>query len=92
MPSSVMEMRTWCSSRDPVTLIVENSGEYLAALDSRLSITWLMRLEGHSREEWEPEIEAARQTYRLLAERADASGDQATTVTSRWRCHSRSVS
>lgn len=32
--------------------------------------TWLMRLEGVSREEWEPEIEAARQTWRLLAEQA----------------------
>ncbi|MCC7062531.1 MAG: hypothetical protein IT456_06980 [Planctomycetes bacterium] len=32
--------------------------------------TWLMRLEGVSREEWEPEIEAARQNWRLLAEQA----------------------
>ncbi len=38
-------------------------------------ITWLMRLEGYPREEWEPEIEIARQTYRLLAEQADAAGD-----------------
>lgn len=30
--------------------------------------TWLMRLEGLTREQWEPEIEAARQNYRLLAE------------------------
>ncbi|MCA8963423.1 MAG: hypothetical protein KDC48_00975 [Planctomycetes bacterium] len=30
--------------------------------------TWLMRLEGQTREVWEPEIEAARQNYRLLAE------------------------
>lgn len=30
--------------------------------------TWLMRLEGLQREEWEPEIEAARQNWRLLAE------------------------
>lgn len=30
--------------------------------------TWLMRLEGLTREEWEPEIEAARQNWRLLAE------------------------
>ncbi len=40
-------------------------------------VTWLMRLEGYSREEWEPEIEIARQTYRLLAERAEAKGDSA---------------
>lgn len=32
--------------------------------------TWLMRVEGYTREDWEPEIEESRQTYRLLAERA----------------------
>jgi hypothetical protein len=37
--------------------------------------TWLLRLEGAPREEWEPEIEAARQNYRLLAEKAADSGD-----------------
>ncbi|MEM6672154.1 MAG: hypothetical protein AAF726_04885 [Planctomycetota bacterium] len=36
--------------------------------------TWLMRLEGYPREEWEPEVEVARQTYRLLAERARDRG------------------
>ena len=30
---------------------------------------------GPCREEWEPEIEAARQNYRLLAERAKLRGD-----------------
>ena len=38
--------------------------------------TWLMRLEGYSREEWEPEAEVARQSYRLRAERAEARGDE----------------
>ncbi len=39
--------------------------------------TWLMRLEGLDRAEWEPEIEAARQNYRLLAEQAgDAASKQ----------------
>lgn len=37
--------------------------------------TWLMRLEGAARTEWEPEVEIARQTYRLLAEEADERGD-----------------
>jgi hypothetical protein len=37
--------------------------------------TWLLRLEGASREDWEPEIEAARQNYRLLAEQAARPGD-----------------
>ena len=37
--------------------------------------TWLMRLEGAAREEWEPEIEAARQNYRWSAEQALAQND-----------------
>lgn len=37
--------------------------------------TWLMRLEGVPREEWEREIQSARQNYRWLAERAEAEGD-----------------
>ncbi|HEB54340.1 MAG TPA: hypothetical protein ENI87_13895 [bacterium] len=36
--------------------------------------TWLMRLEGLDREVWEPEIESARQNWRLLAEQS--SGDE----------------
>lgn len=45
--------------------------------NSQYYMTWLMRLEGQPRERWEPEVEAARQTYRLLAEQADANGDSA---------------
>lgn len=37
--------------------------------------TWLMRLEGAPAEEWEPEIEASRQNYKLLAEQSEQSGD-----------------
>jgi hypothetical protein len=33
-----------------------------------------MRLEGAPREEWEPEIEGARQTYKLLAGQAEERG------------------
>jgi hypothetical protein len=40
-------------------------------------MTWLMRLEGQPKDEWEPEIEAARQTYKLLAEQAETQGDPA---------------
>ncbi len=36
--------------------------------------TWLMRLEGQPKELWESEIESARQLYRLVAERAEQSG------------------
>jgi hypothetical protein len=39
-------------------------------------MTWLRRLEGLSADEWEPDIESARQTYRLMAEQAESAGDQ----------------
>jgi hypothetical protein len=45
--------------------------------NSQYYITWLMRLEGLGRDAWEPEIESARQTYKLLAEQAEREGDQA---------------
>ena len=38
-------------------------------------LTWLMRLEGHPREVWEPEIEASRQYYRAAAEFASTTSD-----------------
>jgi hypothetical protein len=46
-----------------------------ALAQSQYYMTWLMRLEGEPRDTWEPEVEAARQNYRLLAEQAEASGD-----------------
>ena len=48
-----------------------------ALAQSQYYMTWLMRLEGQPRDLWEPEIEASRQTYRLLAEQADQAGDSA---------------
>lgn len=36
---------------------------------------WLMRLEGATHEEWMPELEQARQNFRLLAEEAEQSGN-----------------
>ncbi|HJZ54341.1 MAG TPA: hypothetical protein VKE74_05260, partial [Gemmataceae bacterium] len=45
--------------------------------NSQYYMTWLMRLEGHGRDAWEPEIESARQTYKLLAEQAEKSRDSA---------------
>ncbi len=48
-----------------------------ALANSQYYMTWLMRLEGLSRDVWEPEIEAARQNYRLLAEQAEAAGNTA---------------
>jgi hypothetical protein len=41
-----------------------------ALASAQFYMTWLMRLEGRPREDWEPMVEAARQNDRLLAERA----------------------
>ena len=46
-----------------------------ALANAQFYLTWLMRLEGQPRETWEPEIEAARQNYRLLAESAERGRD-----------------
>jgi len=43
--------------------------------NSQYYMTWLMRLEGFGRDVWEPEVESARQTYKLLAEEAEQRGD-----------------
>ena len=40
--------------------------------ESQYYLAWLMRLEGVAREEWLPELESARQNYRLLAEQLHA--------------------
>jgi hypothetical protein len=53
--------------------VLADARESLA--NAKYYMTWLMRLEGDPRTEWEPEIEGARQTYRLLAEQAAARGD-----------------
>jgi hypothetical protein len=39
-----------------------------ALANAQYYTTWLMRLEGAPREEWEPKIEASRQNYKLIAE------------------------
>jgi hypothetical protein len=64
-------------SRDPNVdpELLESSRDALA--NSGYYMTWLMRLEGAPREEWEPEIESARQLYKLLATTADKNGEQA---------------
>lgn len=51
------------------------AGARSALANSQYYMTWLMRLEGASKDAWEPEIEAARQMYRLLAEQSEAKGD-----------------
>ncbi|MBX9791175.1 MAG: hypothetical protein K2Y37_19825 [Pirellulales bacterium] len=54
-----------------------------ALASAQYYLTWLMRLEGEPREQWEPEIEAARQNYRLLAEQSTAAGDSEAAATHR---------
>ncbi|MFK7767279.1 MAG: hypothetical protein AB8B55_08665 [Mariniblastus sp.] len=44
--------------------------------NSQYYITWLMRLEGRTESDWEPEITSSQQLYRLLAEEAEAAGDE----------------
>ncbi|MFO0946187.1 MAG: hypothetical protein U1D30_09615 [Planctomycetota bacterium] len=56
---------------DPTILAAARSTQ----ANARYYLTWLMRLEGVAPAEWEPEIEAARQTYRRLAEEAESNGD-----------------
>lgn len=53
--------------------LIDEAREALA--NTQYYLTWLMRLEGLGREEWEPEIEAARQAYTLLATQAETQGD-----------------
>ena len=43
---------------------------------SQYYMTWIMKLEGLGREEWEPEIESSRQLYKMLAEQADEEGNE----------------
>jgi hypothetical protein len=47
-----------------------------ALANAQYYTTWLMRLEGAPREEWEPEIEASRQNYKLLAEDPARASDE----------------
>lgn len=53
------------------------SGAREAMANAQYYMTWLMKLEGLGREEWEPQIESARQAYRLLAQQADTREDAA---------------
>ena len=50
-------------------LLIADTREALAA--SQFYMTWLMRIEGHQREIWEPEAMRARQNYQTLAEDAE---------------------
>ncbi len=47
-----------------------------ALASAKYYLTWLMRLEGKPRAEWEPEIDGSRQLYRLLAEKVRNTSDE----------------
>ncbi len=70
--SSLVEELANDPSADPAQL--DDARGALA--NAQYYMTWLMRLEGAPREEWEPEIDASRQNYKLLAERSTAAGDE----------------
>jgi hypothetical protein len=77
LPDAHAELRTLVEKLQndratPTNLLTEARSTQAQA---QYYMTWLMRLEGQPREIWEPEIEAARQTYRLLEEQAEASED-----------------
>ncbi len=46
-----------------------------ALANSQYYMTWLMRLEGEPEERWMPEIESARQHYKLLAQDTEQNGE-----------------
>jgi len=47
-----------------------------ALANAQYYMTWLMRLEGVPRDQWEPEVESSRQLYRLLAQASREAGDE----------------
>ncbi len=53
--------------------LVDDAQDALATSD--FFVAWLKRLEGYGRDDWEPHTESARQTWRRLAEQAEADGD-----------------
>lgn len=83
LPTAHDELRDLLAELDkdqsPDQALVEQTRAALA--NAKYYLTWLMRLEGLPRDAWEPEIEAARQHLRLLAEGAAATGRKETLVT-----------
>jgi hypothetical protein len=70
---TLVEQMTAAKDTDPALL--RDARQALAR--AQFFTTWLMRLEGLDRAEWEPEIEAARQNWRLLAEQAGDAAEVA---------------
>jgi len=79
LPASRSELESLVEeiASDPGESAALLAGARNALANARYYMTWLLRLEGATREEWEPEIEGARQTYKLLCEESAAAGDEA---------------
>jgi hypothetical protein len=76
LPEALADLRTLTDELQGESADRKLLAEARSALaQAHYYMTWLMRLEGLPRDVWEPEIEASRQTYRLLAEEAAAKGD-----------------
>lgn len=77
LPEAHAELK---SLLDEVLDAEDNDGKFEtevreALANSQFYMTWLMRLEGHDASKWEPEIESARQNYRMLAQSAEEAGN-----------------
>lgn len=76
-PEAQEELRTLVdelsadAKADPKTL----AGAREALANASYYVTWLMRVEGFTQDDWEPQVEMARQNYKLLAADASARGD-----------------
>jgi len=70
---TLVEQMQGADDTDPV--LMRDARQALA--NAQFYKTWLMRLEGLDRTIWEPEIEAARQNWRLLAELATSKSEKA---------------
>jgi hypothetical protein len=79
LPTAHQDLKTLVADleNDPTTDPRLLADARAALANSQYYMTWLLRLEGEPREEWEPEVEAARQTYRLLAEQCEQQADAA---------------
>jgi hypothetical protein len=78
LPSAHQDLKVLCEEmQDDEKASPKLLAEVRSALgQAQYYMTWLMRLEGQPRDIWEPEVEAARQNYRLLAEQAERAGDE----------------
>jgi len=76
LPEAYKELLSMLSTLDENTKpqLVADTKSTLA--NAQYYMTWLMRLEGHPRELWEPIIESSRQNYYAAAEFAKNEGSQ----------------